>query len=228
MLHIVVMPNHTATMQAGMNNSIKIRLAVFAVGAAILAIGDYLYGTTYYTNVPTTNEDRFLVSGILGYVTAICYLYGIFGYAKGFLDPNGLLRKLTLGGLGVFTIGVAVTHSIANAHMYVFNARLLDPGNATLEAVFLSIDNAYNLFFIGAIAGLLVGYISLLIGIVRKKTVFSRTALIFFPFNIVLVISLLDSAFEGYPILLKSAAWSGVVFNLALILFDRTKTKAQT
>ena len=80
----------------------KTKLSIFAIGALALVIGDYLYGTTYYTNLVAIDDSRFLVSSILGYVASLCYLYGLYGYAEGFLTSDGLWRKLTIGGLSIF------------------------------------------------------------------------------------------------------------------------------
>ena len=147
-----------------MRLSIKIKLLAFALGAFILVIGDYLYGTTYYTNIPTSEPNRFLISGILGFVTAVLYVYGSFGYAEGFTKKDSIFRKLTLAGLGVFSVGVAVTHSLAAAYMYILNAKLLHPNDANIEVIFIQVENCYNTCFIPSILGLLVGFVSLLIG----------------------------------------------------------------
>jgi len=204
-----------------MNNSIRIKLIAFIVGAICLIIGDYLYGTTYYTNIPASNPDRFLISGLLGFITSALYVYGIFGYSEGFVKKNSIFKKITLIALGIFSIGCAVTHSIACAHMYIFNANLLTPNDPNIESIFTQVDNAFNVFIIPTLLGVFIGFISLLIGILKNETVFSKKALFFFPLLIVVIISLLDSSIENFPIIFKSAAWSGVLFNLALLFFDK-------
>ena len=49
------------------------RLLAFAMGAILLVIGDYLYGTTYYTDQPT----RFLVAACWAWLpcVTICTAY---------------------------------------------------------------------------------------------------------------------------------------------------------
>ena len=183
-----------------MNPNIIIRLTIFAVGALLLVVGDYLYGTTYYTNIATLNPERFLISGLLGMIAACCYLYGLFGYANGFKDPKSLLRKTTIAGLSLFTVGVATTHSLASADMFVLNQSLVETDAFTLTSVLNEIENAYNFYFIPTVIGLIIGFISLFIGVIREQTIFSKKALIFFPLTLALVITTLDSLIPNYPL----------------------------
>ena len=67
-----------------------------------------------------------------------------------------------------------------------------------------------------------------LIGILKNETIFSKKALFFFPLLWAIIISLLDSNIDQFPILLKSAAWSGVLFNIALLLFDARRAVTAT
>ena len=90
--------------------------------------------------------------------------------------------------------------------MYVLNAQLKSPSTDELAEIFAKIDVLYNVFFVPMMLGLIVGYISLLIAIVKGQTVFSKKALFFFPLLVAVLISLLDSAIDQYPILLKKAA----------------------
>ena len=202
-----------------MNKAIITRLIAFAVGALCLVIGDYLYGTTYYTDLAAKNTDRFFLSGFLGMAASCLYLYGLFGYADGFKNRNSILRKITIIGLSIFTIGVAMTHSLASAFMFVFNQNILQPDSYDIQKVLSEIDNTYNLYFIPTIIGLILGFTGVLIGIIQNETIFSKKALFFFPFTIAIVIFLLDSQITNYPIILKSPALGGVAFNLALIIF---------
>ncbi len=204
-----------------MTTTITTKLFVFALGAFVLVLADYLYGTTYYTNVPTDQDTRFLISGLMGYFTTLCYGYGLFGYTDGFLQPTSPLKRITLVSLAVFTVGVGVTHSLACGYMYLLNAQLLAPDPSIFQSVLAKFDAAYNVYLILALLGVTLGYSSLGMAIATGKTVFPKQSLLFFPLLIVVLITVLDTYVAGYPILLKSAAWSGVLFNLALIAFAK-------
>ena len=191
------------------------RLLAFAVGATLLVIGDYLYGTTYYTDQPG-EPTRFLVSGLLGMAASCGYLYGLFGYYAAFRQESRLYQRLIVGGLSLFTVGVATTHSLASAHMVAFNQRLLAPDVAALTEVFRHVDSFYNVYFIPMMIGLLVGYGALFAAILSRKTIFPRWTLWFHPLPLAIIISALDATVAGYPILLKSPALGSIVFNVVL------------
>ena len=200
------------------------RLLAFAVGATLLVIGDYLYGTTYYTDRPG-EPDRFLVSGLLGMAASCGYLYGLFGYYAAFHQESRLYRVLIIGGLSLFTVGVATTHSLASAHMVAFNQQLLTPNVTELDGVFRHIDSFYEAYFIPMIIGLLVGYGALFVAILQRKTVFPRWTLWFHPLPLAIIISALDATVEwGILFFLNHRALGGVVFNVALAASVSRKT----
>lgn len=130
---------------------------------------------------------------------------------------------MTVGGLSLFTIGVAATHTLASAFMVVMNQQLLNVDSAVLQKVFAPIDATYNLIYLPMMLGLLVGFVSLGIGIFKNQTIFSKKALFFFPLLWALILSSLGEMFEHYPIILKSAALSAVIFNTALLLFKKNE-----
>ena len=196
---------------------IRYRLLAFTFGAILWAIGDYLYGTTYYTDQPGS-PNRFLISGLLGIAASASYLFGLFGYSNALREQYPLYRNLIVGGLSFFTLGVAATHTLASAHMVVFNQRLLTPSVKELDLVFTPIDYSYEVYFIPMIIGLIVGYGALFIAILRRKTVFAPWTLWFHPLLLAVIIGLLDTWIKNYPVLLKSPAISAVVFNTVLIL----------
>ncbi|MEM8967035.1 MAG: DUF6796 family protein [Bacteroidota bacterium] len=197
------------------------RLLVFAAGALLLITGDYLYGTTYYTNVPD-DTTRFLVSGLLGLAASASYWYGLSGYGA---SLSSAYRYFIIGGFSLFTLGVAATHTLASAHMVAFNQRLLTPHIAELNEVFNTIDYFYEIYFIPMGIGLVVGYGALLVAILRQDSVFPRWTLWFHPLLIVTIIAAMDASFEGYPIALKSPAISAICFNLALVVSLRRTSR---
>ncbi|MGL5816423.1 MAG: DUF6796 family protein [Phycicoccus sp.] len=202
------------------HRGIRLPLLVFAVGAVLVGTGDYLYGTTYYTDQPDA-DARFLVSGFLGYAGGALYLWGARGYQRVFLRPDDRLRALVGGGLAFFAVGVATVHVFTSAIMVAYNQNLLTPGLSPLRDTVDRLEEFYRWYFAPMLLALVLGYGALFIAVLRRRTSLPRWVLVAHPLPQFAGITAL-AEIDGFPIALRSPSVAAVVFNVVLLAALRT------